>query len=134
MDLSSPGAILLVSCYELGHQPVGVAMPSGFLRQAGFAPPAMDIAVEPFNEEKATQARFVGISVPMHIAMRMGVRVIERIREINPACHICCYGLYAMLNSDYLLQHGADSCIGGESESPLVSLVQSLAAEPAESA
>lgn len=132
MDLSSPGAILLVSCYELGHQPVGVAMPSGFLRQAGFAPTAMDIAVEPFNEEKATQARFVGISVPMHTAMRMGVRVIERIREINPACHICCYGLYAMLNSDYLLQHGADSCIGGESESPLVSLVQSLAAETGE--
>jgi len=56
------------------------------------------------------------------------VRVIKRIREINPGCHICCYGLYAALNSDYLLQHGADSCIGGESESPLVSLVQSLVA------
>jgi len=128
MDLSSPGAILLISCYELGHQPIGVAMPSGFLRQAGFAPTAMDIAVESFDEEKATQARFVGISVPMHTAMRIGVRVIKRIREINPGCHICCYGLYAALNSDYLLQHGADSCIGGESESPLVSLVQSLVA------
>ena len=128
MELSSPGAILLISCYELGHQPVGVASPSGFLRQAGFAPTAMDIAVESFDEEKATRARFVGISVPMHTAMRLGMRVIERIREINPGCHICCYGLYAALNSDYLLQQGADSCIGGEFESPLVSLVQSLAA------
>jgi len=128
MDLSSPGAILLISCYELGHQPIGVASPSGFLRQAGFEPTAMDIAVESFDEEKATRARFVGISVPMHTAMRLGVRVIERIREINPGCHICCYGLYAALNSDYLLQQGADSCIGGEFESPLVLLVQSLSA------
>ena len=132
MDLNGPGAILLISCYELGHQPIGVALPSGFLRQAGFAPAAMDIAVESFDEAKASQARFIGISVPMHTAMRMGVRVIERIREINPDCHICCYGLYAALNSDYLLQHGADSCIGGESESPLVSLVQSLVAESKE--
>jgi radical SAM superfamily enzyme YgiQ (UPF0313 family) len=132
MDLSSPGAILLISCYELGHQPIGVALPSGFLRQAGFAPAAMDIAVEPFDEGKAIQARFVGISVPMHTAMRMGIRVIDRIREINPDCHICCYGLYAALNSDYLLQHGANSCIGGEVESPLVALVESLAAESQE--
>lgn len=31
MSLRSPGAILLVSCYELGHQPLGVALPLGFL-------------------------------------------------------------------------------------------------------
>jgi radical SAM superfamily enzyme YgiQ (UPF0313 family) len=58
--------------------------------------------------------------------MRLGVRVIERVRAINPDCHICCYGLYAALNSDYLLSHGADSCIGGEYEGPLVELIASL--------
>ncbi len=31
MNLRSPGAVLLISCYELGHQPLGVAMPMGFL-------------------------------------------------------------------------------------------------------
>jgi len=30
------------------------------------------------------------------------------------------------LNSDYLLEHGADSCIGGEYEAPLVALVDSI--------
>jgi radical SAM superfamily enzyme YgiQ (UPF0313 family) len=128
MHLKSPGAILLISCYELGHQPLGVALPLGFLVQAGYLPQATDIAVESFDAQKAAQAQFVGISVPMHTALRMGVQVIERIRETNPHCHICCYGLYAALNADYLLQHGADSCIGGEYEAPLVALVQSLEA------
>ena len=126
MELRTPDSILLISCYELGHQPLGVALPMGFLERAGFAPQAMDIAVEQFDAEQAARANFVGISVPMHTAMRLGVRVIERIREINPDCHICCYGLYASLNSAYLLEHGADACIGGEYESPLVALVEAL--------
>jgi radical SAM superfamily enzyme YgiQ (UPF0313 family) len=128
MELRSDGSILLVSCYELGHQPLGVAMPIGFLERAGYSPHALDIAVEAFDPQKVAAARFVGISVPMHTAMRLGVRVAERIRETDPNCHICFYGLYAALNSDYLLDHGADSCIGGEYEGPLVSLVQAVEA------
>ena len=128
MKLQSPGSVLLISCYELGHQPLGVALPMGFLRRAGFAPAAMDIAVEDFDAGKAERAGFVGISVPMHTALRLGVRVAQRVRELNPTCHICFYGLYATLNSEYLLDHGADSCIGGECETPLVALVESLAA------
>ena len=128
-NLRSPGAVLLISCYELGHQPLGVAMPLGFLRKAGFQAEVNDIAVEDFDEQKAARARFVGIAVPMHTALRLGVRVIDRIREINPDCHICCYGLYAALNSDYLLSHGADSCIGGEYDGPLTALVESLEQE-----
>ncbi len=37
-DLRQPGAIMLVSCYELGHQPLGIAQPIGFLEQAGICP------------------------------------------------------------------------------------------------
>ena len=96
---------------------------------AGFEPDVLDIAVEDFDDEKARQAKFVGISVPMHTALRLGVRVAERIREVNPHCHICFYGLYAVLNSDYLLERGANSCIGGEYERPLVALAESLDSE-----
>jgi radical SAM superfamily enzyme YgiQ (UPF0313 family) len=124
--LSNDGSILCISCYELGHQPMGAAMPIGFLEAAGYCPDAMDIAVDRFDPAKVSRARFIGISVPMHTAMRLGVRVAKRIREINPSCHICFYGLYAVLNSDYLLEHGADSCVGGECESPLVALVKSI--------
>jgi radical SAM superfamily enzyme YgiQ (UPF0313 family) len=133
VDLRAPGRILLISCYELGHQPLGIALPLGFLERAGYAPVALDIAVEKFDPQKAAEASFVGISVPMHTALRLGVRVAERIREANPQCRICFYGLYAALNHDYLLDHGADYCIGGEYEGPLLALVDALAAgQPAE--
>ena len=126
MDLKPQGAILLISCYELGHQPLGVALPFGFLQRAGYSPTAIDIAVEDLDIDKVRDAKFIAISVPMHTALRLGVRVADRIREVNPDCHVCFYGLYASLNSDYLLDHGVDFCIGGECEEPLVALVQAI--------
>jgi radical SAM superfamily enzyme YgiQ (UPF0313 family) len=114
--LQAPGAILLVSCYELGHQPLGLASPLGFLERAGLTPEALDIAVERFDREKAARVRFVRISVPMHTASRLGVRVAEEVRRTNPGCHICFCGLYASLNADYLLGDVADSVIGDEFE------------------
>ena len=64
---------------------------------------AVDIQPEMLDKLKVRAAKFVGISVPMHTALRLGVRVAERIRKINSNCHICFYGLYAALNSEYLL-------------------------------
>jgi radical SAM superfamily enzyme YgiQ (UPF0313 family) len=125
-SLRQPGAILLVSCYELGHQPIGIALPMGFLEQAGYAPASLDIAVEKVDLERIKEARFVGISVPMHTALRLGVRVAELVRETNPSCHICFYGLYASLNAEYLLNHVAESVIGGEYEAPLVQVMEAL--------
>jgi radical SAM superfamily enzyme YgiQ (UPF0313 family) len=122
------GEILLISCYELGHQPVGIAMPMGFLARAGYAPDAIDLSVEKFDPEKVARARFIGISVPMHTALRIGAKVLKRVREIHSSGHIAFFGLYASLNEDYLLKHGADSVIGGEYEGPLLALVDRLAA------
>lgn len=124
--MKRPGAILLISCYELGHQPIGLASPLGFLERAGYEPDVLDIAVEALDVDKAARAEFVGICVPMHTALRLGVHVATRLRNINPTCHICFYGLYASLNAEYLLKHHADSVIGGEYETPMVELVDSL--------
>ena len=122
------GTILLVSCYELGHQPLALASPLAFLERAGHPAEALDISVEPLDPARFAHTRFVAISVPMHTALRLGVRVAEQIRRVNPGCHICFYGLYASLNADYLLEHCGDSVIGGEFESALVALVQALEA------
>src|SRR5262245_22454001 len=131
MDLRSNGSVLFISCYELGHQPLAVASPMGFLQRAGFAPDVLDVAVERLDESKVARAGLVAISVPMHTALRLGVRVAERVRQINPAARICFYGLYAALNADYLLGHAADYCIGGECEDVLVALAEALqAGEP----
>jgi radical SAM superfamily enzyme YgiQ (UPF0313 family) len=120
--------VLLVSCYELGHQPAGLAVPLGFLRRAGLSAEAIDISVQGFDEARARAARFVGVSVPMHTALRLGHRIAEQVRRINPDCHICFYGMYATLNADYLLDTVADSVIGGEVEEELVALVKAVAA------
>lgn len=122
-----PGSILLVSCYELGHQPLALASPLGFLERAGYSPDVLDVSVEGLDNEKVLQATFIGISVPMHTALRLAIQVAESIRQINPAAHICFYGLYASLNAEYLLENVADSIIGGEFETPLVALVEAVA-------
>lgn len=99
-----------------------------FLKRTGFQPVALDLAVERLDPEMVRQAKFVGISVPMHTALRLGVHVAGRIRGINPSCHICFFGLYANLNAEYLTSTVADSVIGGEVEEALVRFVQSLEA------
>ena len=124
--MHAPGAILLISCYELGHRPAGLTRPLRALEAAGFAPDAIDIAVESLDVEKVARAQFIGISVPMHTALRLGVHLLHRIREINADVSICMYGLYATLNADYLLSHGVDYCVSNTASAELVELVKSL--------
>jgi radical SAM superfamily enzyme YgiQ (UPF0313 family) len=125
-DLSSNGAILLISCYELGHQPLNLAYPVSYLQQAGYAPASVDTAVEPLSDQTIATARFIAISVPMHTALRLGTQIAERVRRTNPAAPICFYGLYAWLNADYLLREHGDFVIGGEYEQPLLHLIRAL--------
>src|SRR5205807_7634688 len=58
---------------------------------------------------------------------RLGQQIAMRVRSVNPTAHICFYGLYALLNAEYLLEgHVIDSAIGGEYESPLLQLITTL--------
>ncbi len=127
------GDILLVSCYELGHPPFGVALLSGFLEKAGFLADTIDLSVNKLSQEKLCRAELIGISVPMHTALRIGVRVAEQARKVNPNCKIAFFGLYASLNADFLFEHLADFVIGGEVEEAFVKMVEALAdkAQPA---
>lgn len=124
--MRGPGDILLVSCYELGHQPWNLASPLAYLRQRGYDPATADTSVEPLTDEAIRRARLVALSVPMHTALRLGVQVAERVRRVNPTAHITFYGLYAWLNRDYLLPRVGDTVVGGEYEEPLCGLAQAL--------
>ena len=110
-DLRAHGAVLLISCYELGRQPLGLASPAEHLHHDGYRPRLLDLAVEPILEEPIREARFVGISVPMHTALSLGVRVARHVRRLNPACHLCFYGLYAPLNEGFLLPPSLHGCL-----------------------
>jgi radical SAM superfamily enzyme YgiQ (UPF0313 family) len=128
--VQQPGDIVLVSCYEPGHQPQGVASAVAFLRRAGFAPSCLDLAVEELAaaaEARLAAARLVAISVPMHTAMALGLRVAARVRAANPTAHVCFFGLYAVLNRE-LLANVADSVLAPDSEEQLVSIASGGAA------
>ena len=122
--------VLLVSTYELGRQPFGLASPAAWLRERGARVSSNDVAVEPFDEHAAVSADLVCFHVPMHTATRLAVPLIERVRAINPRARICCYGLYAPVNESYLRSLGADVIIGGEFEQGIADLVDEPAKEP----
>lgn len=129
--MRTPGDILLISCYELGHQPFHLASLSAML--ADYSPVCVDTAVETLSDETIRRARFVAIAVPMHTALRLGEQIARRVRAINPEAHICLYGLYALLNAEHLLHSTIDSAIGGEYEVPLLKLIASLEQDASES-
>ena len=112
--------ILLVSSYELGHQPVHVASPAAALRARGHEVRALDVSVEPWDWELVDWADRVGFSVPMHTAMRMAVTLALSVRAKHPKLPICFYGLYAAMGGDPGTAAVADRVIAGEYEPALL--------------
>ena len=124
--MRGPGDVLLVSTYELGHAPHGVALPAASLERAGFRPAALDLAVEPLDEARVRRARLVAISVPMHTALRLGIAAAARIRALAPDAVLCFHGLYAPLNAPVLLAAGARAIVGAEPGAALVALAGAI--------
>lgn len=121
--------VLLVSSYELGHQPFSLASPLASLAAANIHAQAVDTYVEQLADADIAAAKLVALSVPMHTAMRLAQDLARRARCVNPNAHVNFYGLYAWLNAESLFDEGlADSIIGGEMEGPLVELARSVLA------
>ena len=114
--------VLLLSTYELGRQPFGLASPAAWLRRAGVEVSCMDLSRERLDADLVSTAALVGIYLPMHTATRLAMPVIDRVRAINPAAHLCCFGLYAPLNDAALRARGVDTILGPEFEEELVSV------------
>ncbi|HEU5394327.1 MAG TPA: CUAEP/CCAEP-tail radical SAM protein [Candidatus Methylomirabilis sp.] len=118
--------VVLISTYELGRQPFGLASPAAWLRRAGASVTCLDLAQERLDEEAARGADLVGFYVPMHTATRIASRVVPKVKGLNPTAHLCFYGLYAPVNEGYLRGLGADTILGGEFEAGLVNLLRRL--------
>jgi radical SAM superfamily enzyme YgiQ (UPF0313 family) len=123
--------VLLISTYELGRQPFGLASPAAWLREAGANVDCLDLAVEPLAEAIVAAADIVAFHVPMHTATRIAATFVERVTRVNPDAHICFYGLYAPVNEVFLRDIGADSILGGEFEAGLVALYKRVSAASA---
>ena len=118
---------LLVSTYDLGRQPFGLASPAAWLERDGVAVRCLDLAVETLDEDAVRAADLVAFHLPMHTATRLAGRIIPRVRALHPRAHLCAYGLYAPMNEAWLRALGIDSVIGGEFEAALAALARSLA-------
>jgi radical SAM superfamily enzyme YgiQ (UPF0313 family) len=121
--------VVLISTYELGRQPFGLASPAAWLRNVGAEVTCLDLSREPFRKDPIRAADLVAFCVPMHTATRLAVQLVGTIRELNPSAHICFYGLYAPVNETYLRKLGVGTILGGEFEQGLVDLAARLAAE-----
>jgi radical SAM superfamily enzyme YgiQ (UPF0313 family) len=108
--------VLLVSTYELGHQPLHVASPAAALIDAGHEVRTLDISVEEWNPALVDWADAVAFSVPMHTAMRLAIKGAEAVKRQRAALPVCFYGLYAGVNGGSV----ADFVVSGEYEAQLV--------------
>jgi radical SAM superfamily enzyme YgiQ (UPF0313 family) len=119
---------VLVSTYELGRQPFGLASPAAWLRQAGAQVTCLDMSREAFQETPVRETDLVAFYVPMHTATRLAVELLPTVRQLNSRAHLCFYGLYAPVNEGYLRKLGVQTILGGEFEQGLSDLVARLGA------
>ena len=119
--------IVLLSTYELGRQPFGLASPAAWLRRAGHRVRALDLSRQQLDERAIRDAALVALYLPMHTATRLATQLLPTLGRLNPHAHLCCYGLYAPMNAEFLRTLGVSSVLGGEFEEGLVRLADRLA-------
>jgi radical SAM superfamily enzyme YgiQ (UPF0313 family) len=118
-------SILLVSTYDMGRQPFGLASPAAWLLEAGADVVCVDLAKERLLDDVVRQSDVVAFFLPMHTATRLALPVIDRVRALNPGARLAAYGLYAPLNEALLRARGITEVLGGEFEADLVRVYKS---------
>ena len=119
--------VCLITTYELGHQPFGIASLARWLEDAGAEVACIDLAVDCLDEDAVRQAGLIAIYLPMHTATRLAAAALPKIRALNAGAHLAFYGLYATVNEAYLRKLGGQTILAGEVEPSLVHLYQQLA-------
>lgn len=117
---------VLISTYELGRQPFGLASPAAWLRKRGHKVVILDLSRQSLDESAIRNAGLIAIYLQMHTATRLAAQLIPSLRKLNPRAHLCCYGLYAPMNEAYLRDLGVLTILGGEFEAGLTKLAGRL--------
>lgn len=112
--------VLLISTYDLGRQPFGLASPAAWLRRAGIDVATRDLSRAPFGDDDLTDVTRVAFYLPMHTATRLAIPVIDHVRTTRPDIALCAYGLYAPLNAELLRERGVTTILGPEAEQDLI--------------
>ncbi len=116
---------LLISTYDLGRQPFGLASPAAWLRREELPVTCVDTSRTDLRDEEIGTADVIAFYLPMHTATRLAEPLIARCRAINPDARLVAYGLYAPLNAGWLRERGLTDILGPEAEADLVRIVTS---------
>jgi hypothetical protein len=76
--------VALISTYDLGRQPFGLASPAAWLRDAGFDVASFDLSRQPLDQDVIGRAGLIGFFLPMHTATRLVEPVPLRGRGSTP--------------------------------------------------
>jgi radical SAM superfamily enzyme YgiQ (UPF0313 family) len=115
--------VLLISTYDLGRQPFGLASPAAWLRKEGLEVDCIDTSRETLSDSQVGGASLIAFYLPMHTATRLAAPLVSRARRLNPSARLAAYGLYAPLNATWLGEQGV-TVLGPEAEADLVMLAR----------
>jgi radical SAM superfamily enzyme YgiQ (UPF0313 family) len=124
--VTTPKRVLLLSGYEMGRQPLGIASPAAVCRRHGIETLCHDLSLEPLDTDELLrfQPAIALISTPMHASLRVGRQAAQLLRKEFPELLIVFHGFYAEMQQASLFTDSvADATYAGESEGVLAALL-----------
>jgi len=115
--------VLLISTYDLGRQPLGLASPAAWLRKEGIDVNCVDTSRDTLTDDQIGEAGLIAFYLPMHTATRLAAPLIARVSRVNASARVAAYGLYAPLNASWLGEQGV-TVLGPDAEADLLTLAQ----------
>ena len=115
--------VLLISTYDLGRQPLGLASPAAWLRNEGVEVTCVDTSRDTLTDDQIDEAGLIAFYLPMHTATRLAAPLIARAGRVNASARLAAYGLYAPLNASWLGEQGV-TVLGPDAEADLLTLAQ----------
>jgi radical SAM superfamily enzyme YgiQ (UPF0313 family) len=115
--------VLLISTYDLGRQPLGLASPAAWLRNEGVEVTCVDTSRDTLTDDQIGEAGLIAFYLPMHTATRLAAPLIARAGRVNASARLAAYGLYAPLNASWLGEQGV-TVLGADADADLLTLAQ----------
>ncbi|HET9091560.1 MAG TPA: radical SAM protein [Acidimicrobiales bacterium] len=112
--------VLLLSTYELGHQPAGLAALAGVVARAGHEVTVADLSLGGFALSSASPVEAVVFSVPMHTATELALEAAAAIVAEGRRPRLGFVGLYAPALASHRLLGAGDLLVAGESGDAVV--------------